>query len=141
MKKCLFVLAACMTSLSFTSAQNLHCPEWIVGSWKNSLVSDTRRFISWKFDQHQIYVGYGLVSDQNPMKHLGQDYPGYKLSETSSDSLYQVTLSKETETVVYTFKRTKDAIIKEPIFTYALTINGITKANNPTSAYVRFIKE
>ena len=143
MKKTMLLLffITCSISFSFVIGQNMKYPSWINGTWQNSLVSDTRRFVFWTFAKDSIFIENGLHLNKSERKCLILDYAGYKITEFSDDSLYRVIFSKDNETVVYEFKLIKVDFTNKPAFTYSLTINGIKKVEHSISAFVLFIKE
>jgi hypothetical protein len=56
----LFIFFTCSLSISFFVGQNLKYPSWINGTWQNSLVSDTLKFVFWTFAKDSIFVENGL---------------------------------------------------------------------------------
>jgi len=127
---------------SLVIGQNLKNPSWISGSWDNSLISDLGKSVAWTFDHDSVFVENGMPTTRKK-KCLSLDYPGYKQTQFSEDSLYRVTFSRDNNTVVYEFKLVNDYISKatgKPVFTYSLTINGIKKVEHSKSAYLIFLK-
>lgn len=142
MKRTMFLLIfiTCSISFSFVVGQNMNYPSWIKGAWQNSMISDTHLFVFWTFSHDSIFIEKGLHLNKSERKCLTQEYAGYKISELSEDSLYQVTFSKDNETIVYEFKLLKVDYIVKPCFTYSLTINKIKKVEHSIVADLLFIK-
>jgi len=144
MKKTILMLIfiACSMSVSLVIGQNQKIPSWISGTWENSLISDLGNSVAWSFDHDSIFIEKGSPTTRKK-KCLSLDYPGYKQTPFSEDSLYRVTFTKDNNTVVYEFKLVNDHISKSTgntVFTYSLTINGIKKVEHSKSAYLIFLK-
>ena len=135
----LLFFMTCSMSFSFVVGQNMKYPSWINGTWHNSLVSDTRKFVFWTFANDSIYIENGLHLKKSERKCLSQDYVGYRIAEYSDDSLYRVSFLKGFERAVYEFKFINSSFTNKPAFTYSLTINGIKKVEHSFSAL--FIKD
>jgi len=122
----MLILVTCSIPYSLVIGQNLKNPSWINGSWQNTLNSDLRKSFVWTFDHDSIFVECVMPSLRKK-NCLSGNYPGYKQTQFSEDSLYQVTFSRENDTVVYEFKLVNDRTMGIPALTYTLTINGIKK--------------
>ncbi len=143
MKKTILIFIMCAISFSMVIGQNQKTPSWINGTWENSLISDLGNSVAWTFNHDSIFIEKGSPTTRKK-KCLSLDYPGYKQTQLSGDSLYRVTFSKDNNTVVYEFKLVNDHISKatgNPVFTYSLTINGIKKVEHSVSAYLIFLKK
>lgn len=141
MKKTILMLIfiTCSIPFSLVIGQNLKNPSWISGSWQNSLNSNLSTSFIWTFDHDSIFVESVLPS-LGKKKCLSADYPGYKQTQFSKDSLYRVTFSRDNNTVVYEFKLWNNSTIGKPVLTYSLTINGIKKVEHSKSAVLEFFK-
>jgi hypothetical protein len=142
MKKVLFLIVFFTGIVSFPSVfgQNVTAPSWIRGTWHNLLESNTNNFVYWTFSNDSIFIENGLNINESDRKCLNTEYAGYKKSEYSGDSLYQVNFTKGNQAVVYEFKLHKVEFTNKPAFTYSLTINGITKVKHSTSSNLLMIK-
>jgi len=141
MKKTILMLIFITFSIPFSLVigQNLKNPNWISGSWENSLISDLTKSVVWTFHHDSIFVENGIPRARKK-KCLTLGYPGYKQTRFSEDSLYRVTFSKVNDTVVYEFKLANDRTIGKQALTYSLTINGIKKVVHSKSADLEFFK-
>ena len=136
MKKSILMLILIMSSIPFSLVigQNKKNPSWINGSWQNTLNSDLTKSFIWTFDHDSIFVESVLPS-LGKKKCLSADYPGYKQTQFSKDSLYQVTFSRVNGTVVYEFKLVNDRNMGKLALIYSLTINGIKKVVSSDSYF------
>lgn len=123
---------------STVSGQTVNNPDWIVGSWGNSMSSDLRNYVGWTFTKDSIYVEYGIPLKEK--KCLSRDYSGYKQTSILKDYMFKIVFTKNNETVEYEFKKVNDGLEK-PSFTYSLTLNGKKQVDHSISAEQRFIKK
>lgn len=123
---------------STVSGKTVNNPDWIVGSWGNSLSSDLRNYVGWTFTKDSIYVEYGIPLKEK--KCLSRDYSGYKQTSILKDNMFKIVFAKNNETVEYEFKLVNDGLEK-PAFTYSLTLNGKKQVDHSKSADQRFIKK
>jgi hypothetical protein len=139
MKKTIFMLIfiTCSIPFSLIIGQNLKNPSWISGSWKNSLNSNLSTSFIWKFVHDSIFVESGLPS-LGKKKCFSSEYPGYKQTQFSEDSLYRVTFSRDNDTAIYEFKLVNDRTMGKPALTIFLVDNGIKKVEHSKSADLDF---
>lgn len=135
----MMLLFACLIPFSMVNGQNQKTPNWINGTWENSLISDLGNSVAWTFNHDSIFIEKGSPITRKK-KCLSLDYPGYKESQFSEDNLYRVTFSKDNDTAVYEFKLWSTSTIDKPVLTYSLTVNGIKKVDHSKSAYLEFFK-
>lgn len=140
MKRSILILILIMSSIPFSLVigQNQKNPNWIIGSWQNNMNSDLRKCFVWTFDHDSIFVESVLPS-LGKKKCLSGDYPGYKQTQFSKDSLYHVTFSRVNDTVVYEFKLMTDRSMGKLALIYSLTINGIKKVVSSESYFKKKI--
>lgn len=136
----LLVFFTGIISFSFVIGQNVNAPNWIIGTWQNYYESNTNNFVFCKFSNDSIFFEKGLNLNEDKRKCLNIEYSAYKKTEISSDSLYQVNFSKDNQAIVYEFKLQKVDSFDNPVITYSLTINGISKVTHSTSCYLMLIK-
>ena len=124
---------------STVSGQTIKNPDWIVGSWSNSMSSDLRNYVVWTFTKDSVYIEYGVPPKEK--KCLSRDYSGYKQTSILKDNMFKIVFTKNNETVEYEFKQANDDSSKKPVFTYSLTLNGKKQVDHSKSADLRFIKK
>lgn len=124
---------------STVSGQTVNNPDWIVGSWGNSMTSDLRNYVGWTFTKDSIYVEYGIPLKEK--KCLSRDYSGYKQTSILKDNMFKIVFTKNNGTVEYEFKLVNDDGLEKPFFTYSLTLNGKKQVDHSISAHMRFIKK
>jgi hypothetical protein len=142
MKRMLLILITIAGLIPFSIAfgQGMTIPKWINGTWHNSYESNTEYFVFWTFAHDSIFIDKGLLLKKSDRKCLNKDYSGYKITEHSTDSVYQVHFSKDDETSFYEFKLQKVYYSDKPALTYSLTINGIKKTEHSTDLNRVFTK-
>lgn len=139
MRILVLTLIVCSIPFLLVIGQNQKNPSWISGTWENSLISDLGHSVAWTFNHDSIFIEKGSPTTRQK-KCLTLNYPGYKQTQFSVDSLYRVTFSKDDNAVVYEFKLWSNSTIGKPVMTYSLTINGLKKVEHSRSAYLEFFK-
>ena len=101
-------------------------PDWILGSWNNSAVSDTRRFETYTFTATNISIYRGFVKTVESF-YLSEKFESYKIKQTVEPPLSRVEFSKDDKKYVYEFKLCETETCKSfsrKALTYSILENG-----------------
>jgi len=106
-------------------------PDWLRGVWHNSEQSNTDNFIFWIFSNDTITYQKGYSANKKEV--LNEKYADYKKNTYCSDSEFQISFTKEKDTIIYNFKLQKLDWTTNRALSYSLIINGIKEYEHITT--------